>query len=306
MTSYILKTKNITKSYGDTIALDNINIEIKRGTIYGLIGKNGAGKTTLLKMISGLSFPDKGEIILFGEETNKNKELLERIGVLIEEPGLYPDLNAYENMKLKCIAYGISTEGYIESLLDEVGLSHTGKKKTKAFSLGMKQRLGIALALVGEPDLLLLDEPANGLDPEGMKEIRETLLRLANEKNITIIVSSHILDELSKLVTRIGIIDEGRLIEEIDKDTLLEKTKNKIEIMTKEIDRAVTILEDSFAIKNLKVVDNNTIYVYEKLEMSGEMNTVLSKMGITVDSISVNRETLEEYFIDLTGGDRNV
>lgn len=304
MTSYILKTKNITKSYGDTIALDNISIEIKRGTIYGLIGKNGAGKTTLLKIISGLSFPDEGEIILFGEETNKNKELLERIGVLIEEPGLYPDLNAYENMKLKCIAYGINRKGYIESLLDEVGLAHTGKKKTKTFSLGMKQRLGIALALVGDPDLLLLDEPANGLDPEGMKEIRETLLSLAAEKNISIIVSSHILDELSKLVTKIGIIDEGRLLEEIDKDTLLEKTKNKIEIMTKGIDQAVTILEDKFAIKNLKVVDNNTIYVYEKLEMSGEINTELSKMGITVDSISVNRETLEEYFIDLTGGEK--
>lgn len=305
MTPYILKTKDITKSYGDRIALNNINIEIKRGTIYGLIGRNGAGKTTLLKIISGLSFPDKGEVILFGEETNKNKDLLERIGVLIEEPGLYPDLNAYENMKLKCIAYGINTKGYIESLLDEVGLADTGKKKTKTFSLGMKQRLGIALALVGEPDLLLLDEPANGLDPEGMKEIRETLLSLADEKNITIIVSSHILDELSKLVTRIGIIDEGHLIEEIDKDKLLEKTKNKIEIMTEEVDRAVPILESNFAINNLKVVNNNTIYVYEKLDMSGEINTELSKMGITVDSISVNRETLEEYFIDLTGGGKN-
>lgn len=305
MNNDLLKTKGITKKYGDTIALENINIELKRGTIYGLIGRNGAGKTTLLKIISGLSFPDKGEVLLFGKETNQNKDLFERIGVLIENPGLYPDLSAYENMKLKCIAYGINQKGYIESLLEEVGLGYTGKKKTKKFSLGMKQRLGIALALVGEPDLLLLDEPANGLDPQGMKEIRETLLRLAEEKNMTMIVSSHILDELSKLVTRIGIIDEGRLIEEVDKDTLLEKTKDKIEIITNDIEKAVTTLENEFAINQLKVIDNRTIYVYEQLDMSGEINAELSKMGVVVDSISVNRETLEEYFIELTGGGKN-
>lgn len=302
MEDYILQTKNIGKSYGQTVALDNINMKIKRGTIYGLIGRNGAGKTTLLKIISGLSFPDKGDVTLFGKKTKDNKELLERIGILIENPGLYPDLTAYENLKLKCMAYGMNKKGYIDSLLDEVGLVDTGKKKTKAFSLGMKQRLGIALALVGEPDLLLLDEPANGLDPEGMKEVRETLDRLAREKNITIIVSSHMLDDLFKLVTRIGIIDEGQLIEEIDKDKLLEKNRDKIEIHTEDIDRALPILESDFGIKHLKIVNNQTIYIYEQLDQSGNMNVKLSEQGVKIDSISVNRGTLEEYFLDLTGG----
>ena len=302
MSNYILKTTDITKSYGTTKALDQINIQIERGTIYGLIGRNGAGKTTLLKIISGLSFPTQGNVLLFGENTKGNIGLLERVGVLIEDPGLYPNLTAYENMKLKCIAYGINEKKQIETLLEEVGLQNVGKKKIKQFSLGMKQRLGIALALVGEPDLLLLDEPINGLDPQGIIEVRDILRKLSQEKNITIILSSHILEELSKIVSRIGIIDDGRLIEEIDKKDLLEKTKDKLEIITTDVEKAVTLLEEKMGIRNLKVIDNHTIYVYEKIDKSGEINRALLQADIKIDSLSINRESLEEYFINLTGG----
>lgn len=302
MSDYILRIENITKTYGRTKALDKINIEIKRGDIYGLIGRNGAGKTTLLKAISGLAFPTQGEIFLFGEKINGNNNLLERIGVLIENPGLYPNFTAYENMNLKCISYGINKTAYIESLLEQVGLEDVGKKKVKQFSLGMKQRLGIALALVGETDLLLLDEPINGLDPQGIIEIRDILLKLNKERNITIIISSHILEELSKLATRFGIIDKGQLIEEVTKKDLLEKTKDKLEIVTNEVEKAVNVLEEKFDIHNLKVINNNTIYVYERLDKGGDINTELLRCGIKVDALSINRGSLEEYYISLTGG----
>lgn len=306
MNDNILKTENITKTYSKTKALDKINMEIKRGDIYGLIGRNGAGKTTLLKIISGLTFQTEGEVYLFGEKTSNSNDLLERLGVLIEAPGLYPNLTAQENMKLKCISYGINKKGYIESLLEQVGLADTGKKKTKKFSLGMKQRLGIALALVGEPDLLLLDEPINGLDPQGIIEIRDVLLRLSKEKNITMIISSHILEELSKIATKIGIINGGELIEEIGKEELLEKTKAKLEIITNEVERVVTVLEEKFNIHNLKVIDDNTIYVYERIDESGDINEELLKSGVKINSFSINRESLEEYFITKTEGEQYV
>lgn len=305
MKDYILKTKDITKIYGKNKALDKVSIELKKGEIYGLIGRNGAGKTTLLKTISGLSFPTQGEVFLFGKNIDSDNNLLERIGVLIENPGIYPNLSAYENMKLKCLSYGINKEGYIESLLEQVGLENVGKKKTKEFSLGMKQRLGLALALVGEPDLLLLDEPVSGLDPQGIIEIRDILLKLNKEKNITIIISSHILEELAKLSTRFGIIDNGQIIKEIYKEELLEKVKDKIEIKTDQVEKTVNILEEKFKITNLKVIDNTNIHVYEKLEKSGDINVELSKAGIKVDSLSINQGSLEEYYINLTGGPRH-
>lgn len=306
MGEYILKTENLTKVYGTTRALSRINIEVKQGEIYGLIGQNGAGKTTLLKMISGLGFPTEGAVYLFGENASTNGSLLERIGVLIEAPGLYSDLRPYDNLKLKYIAYGMNDKEYIQSILEQVGLAGVEKKKVKKFSLGMKQRLGIALALIGEPDLLLLDEPINGLDPQGIIEIRDMLLKLNREKGVTIIISSHILEELSKIATRFGIIHEGELVEEINKEELLEKTKDRLEITTNDIEKAAAVLEDNLNIHNLQVIDNNTIYVYERLKESGDINNELLKCGIKVNSLSVNRESLEEYFISLTGGRKHV
>ena len=192
MSELLLSTKGLTKQYGRQKAVSRMDIHVKKGSIYGLIGRNGAGKTTFLKMVAGLASPTDGEINLFGYTGNQLKRIRSRVGCLIESPGLYGNLSAYDNLKIKCKFCGINKKGYIEEILKLVGLENTGKKKSKHFSLGMKQRLGIGLALIGEPDLLLLDEPINGLDPQGIVEIRDMIWRLKEERNMTIIISSHI------------------------------------------------------------------------------------------------------------------
>ena len=212
MSELLLSTKGLTKQYGRQKAVSRMDIHVKKGSIYGLIGRNGAGKTTFLKMVAGLASPTDGEINLFGYTGNQLKRIRSRVGCLIESPGLYGNLSAYDNLKIKCKFCGINKKGYIEEILKLVGLENTGKKKSKHFSLGMKQRLGIGLALIGEPDLLLLDEPINGLDPQGIVEIRDMIWRLKEERNMTIIISSHILEELSKIATDYGIIHEGQLL----------------------------------------------------------------------------------------------
>lgn len=201
---YLLTTNAVTKQYGKQKAVNAVNIHIPQGAIYGLIGRNGAGKTTLLRMISGLAAPTEGDISLFGMTGREMNDSMSRIGSLIETPGTYPNLSAFDNLKLKCLAMGIRKKNAIPELLETVGLRNAGKKKVKNFSLGMKQRLGIALALVGNPDLVILDEPINGLDPQGIAEVRETIFRLNKEKRITFMISSHILEELSKIATDYG------------------------------------------------------------------------------------------------------
>ena len=205
MSELLLQTRNLTKQYGRHRAVDDVNMHIKKGAIYGFIGRNGAGKTTCLKMISGLSTPSYGEIKMFGYKRKDLQKVRSRVGCLIEAPGLYGNMSAYDNLNIKCKLTGIKKKGYIDELLNTVGLDTVGEKKTKHYSLGMKQRLGIALALVGEPDLLILDEPINGLDPQGIVEVRETIQKLAKERGMTICISSHILEELSKLATDFGI-----------------------------------------------------------------------------------------------------
>ena len=200
MSEILLQTRNLTKQYGRHRAVDDVNMHIKKGAIYGFIGRNGAGKTTCLKMISGLSTPSYGEIEMFGYKGKDLQKVRSRVGCLIEAPGLYGNMSAYDNLNIKCKLTGIKKKGYIEELLKTVGLDTVGEKKTKHYSLGMKQRLGIALALVGEPDLLILDEPINGLDPQGIVEVRETIQKLAKERGMTICISSHILEELSQIM----------------------------------------------------------------------------------------------------------
>lgn len=220
--SVIVQTNNLTKQYGKHIAINNVNISVKQGDIYGLIGRNGAGKTTILRLISGLAKPTAGDVYLWGENSQNALPMRKRLGVLIESPGIYPSMNAADNIKLKCLATGISDKSRIAELLDDVGLSDAGKKKVKHFSVGMKQRLGIALTLVGSPELVILDEPINGLDPQGMTEVREMIMQLNREKNITFIISSHILGELSKIATHYGIIDNGELKMQIMRTELTE------------------------------------------------------------------------------------
>ena len=218
----IVQTHNLTKQYGQHRVVSNVNLSVRKGEIYGLIGRNGAGKTTLLRLISRLTEPTEGNICLFGKNSPDTIYAQNHIGILIENPGIYPNMSAKDNIKLKCLAMGISDKSYITELLDDVGLSAACRKKVKFFSVGMKQRLGIALALVGNPELVLLDEPINGLDPQGMAEIREMIIRLNKEKGITFIISSHILGELSKIATSYGIIERGELKKQILKTELQE------------------------------------------------------------------------------------
>lgn len=302
MSDYVVSTNCLTKRYGKQLAVNQVSLHVKRGDIYGFVGKNGAGKTTFLKMISGLAAPTSGEISLFGKQGTNMKQAYSRLGTLIEAPGLYPNLSAYENLKLKCICIGVKDRTCIEECLELVGLGDVGTKKVKNYSLGMKQRLGIAMSLIGNPDLLILDEPINGLDPEGIVQIRDTILHLNKEKNITIIISSHILEELSKIATVYGFINKGNLIQELTKEELMAKCSERIEIKLVDAQRACTILEEEHHITNYKVVDKDTIYVFDHLEDCAHINMSLAKAGICVQSIGVNNESLESYFLELTEG----
>ncbi len=301
MSELLLSTKGLTKQYGRQKAVSRMDIHVKKGSIYGLIGRNGAGKTTFLKMVAGLASPTDGEINLFGYTGNQLKRIRSRVGCLIESPGLYGNLSAYDNLKIKCKFCGINKKGYIEEILKLVGLENTGKKKSKHFSLGMKQRLGIGLALIGEPDLLLLDEPINGLDPQGIVEIREMIWRLKEERNMTIIISSHILEELAKISTDYGIIHEGQLLEEITQEELMKRCSERIEIFL-ENPRAALVVLDRLGIANYQVVDNEHLFVFEKLEESGLLNQELVNAGILVKEMKITNEKLETYFLGLTGG----
>jgi ABC-2 type transport system ATP-binding protein len=298
---YILTTNGLTKTYGKHNAANNISIHIRQGDIYGLIGRNGAGKTTLLKMVGGLSTPTTGEFALFGYSGKETAQVMHRVGSLIENPGIYPDLTAAENLKLKCIALGVRDKTVVPKLLETVGLANTGKKRVGKFSMGMKQRLGIALALVGEPDLVILDEPINGLDPQGVAEVRETIKKLNKEQNITFIISSHILDELAKIATNYGIIHNGNLLQELTKEELLNKCSERIELKTNDTAKACTILE-KMDIHEYKVVDGNTIQIFERLQDSGEITMNLAQNNVKILGISLKNESLEDYYLNLTGG----
>lgn len=298
---YILETNGLTKTYGKHNAANNISIHVRQGDIYGLIGRNGAGKTTLLKMVSGLSNPTAGEFTLFGYSSKERIPVMHRIGSLIEAPGLYPELSAADNLKIKCIALGVRDKNVVQKLLDTVGLGNVGKKRVGKFSLGMKQRLGIALALVGEPDLVILDEPINGLDPQGIAEVRETIEKLNEERGITFIISSHILEELSKIATNYGIIHNGNLLQELTKEELMKKCCERMELKTDETAKACAVLEQ-MGIREYKVVDSNTIQIFERLQDCGEITMNLAQNGVKLSGISLKNETLEDYYLNLTGG----
>lgn len=305
MMNELLVTHNLTKKYKHQAAINDVNINVRRGEIYGLVGKNGAGKTTLLKMIGGLVSPTNGDISFMGYSGKERRKVLSRIGTLIEAPSLYSGMTAYDNLKLKCICTGINKKGYIEDLLKTVGLGEVGKKKVSHFSLGMKQRLGIAMALVGEPDLLLLDEPINGLDPQGIVEIRNTLLDLNKEKDITIIISSHILEELSKMATNFGFINNGELVKELSHTELDAACNEHIELKMPVPNMAVPVL-DRLGFTHYCVVNGNTINIFERLEDSGKIAMELAKNNIEITSISVASKAFENYFLEMIGGIYNV
>ncbi len=281
------------------MAVNSVNIHIRKGAIYGLIGKNGAGKTTIMKMISGIITPTDGTFDYIGFNGD-NREAFSRIGALIEAPALLPNLSAYDNLKLKCLAYGIGDDKYIKEKLDLVGLGNVGKKTAGNFSLGMKQRLGIALALVGEPDFVLLDEPINGLDPQGIVEIREILSKLNKENGVTILISSHILEELAKIATDYAIINNGQIIEESTSEELKKKCRAKIVIKSSDVPSIVPII-DANGFNDYQVIDDHTIYVFDRINETAVLNMEIAKAGIYVDSIGVESSDLEEYFLKVTG-----
>ena len=301
MSELLLQTRALTKQYGRHRAVDQVSMHIKKGAIYGFIGRNGAGKTTTLQMISGLASPTAGEIELFGCRGRELSRIRSRVGCLIEGPGLYGSMSARDNLKMKSMLLGVYKRGYEEELLDIVGLGGVGKKPVKRYSLGMKQRLGIALALVGEPDLLVLDEPINGLDPQGIAEVRDTVLKLNRERNMTILISSHILEELSKIATDYGIIHNGTLLQELTNEELMEKCSERLEVTLDDPERAVPVM-DRLGIKRYQVADREHIYIFERLEESAALNMAFAKAGIPVRGISVTNGELETYFLKLTGG----
>ncbi len=303
MKKVVLKTYNITKKYGEQLAVDNVNMTIKKGDIYGFIGKNGAGKTTLIRLITGLIHKSGGEIELLGaNEENELNKARTMVGSLIESPSLYTNMTARENLEVSRLVRNIPGKKCIDEVLELVGLKDVEKKKVKNFSLGMRQRLGIANALMGNPKLLILDEPINGLDPMGIVEIRELLKKINKEKDMTILISSHILSELSELATTYGIISNGKLIEEITAKQLSEKCRQYIDLKVDDTTRAVILLERELGISDYEVLEDSNIKVFSNLDNVGEVNSLLSRSGIIVESISVKGENLEEYFMNKVGG----
>lgn len=299
----ILQTYNLTRKYGNTAVVDNINMNIKKGEIYGFLGRNGAGKTTTLRMIMGLISPTKGGYELFGKKMG-DREVFGRIGAIIETPGFYPNLTARENLDIHRRLMGIPNKEYVDEALQIVGLTNYDieKKKVKKYSLGMKQRLGVARALLHKPELLILDEPTNGLDPVGIKEMRETLLDLNKKKEITILVSSHILGEIQQLATKIGIIHNGKLLEEIDYKSFEKKNRHYINLRVNNDKKAITILEKSMNIRDYEVIEPNKIRIYEMLDKSNDVAKKMISEGIDVYEVNVMNDTLEDYFVRLTGG----
>ena len=302
---YVLETHNLEKKYGRFKALDEVNLQIPKGAIYGLIGRNGAGKTTLIRIICGLQKPTSGAYKIYGVFNDKKEIVItrKRIGAIIETPSICLDMTAEENLKEQYKVMGNPSYDGIEELLKLVELDKTGKKTAKHFSLGMKQRLGIAIALAGNPDLLILDEPINGLDPEGIIEIRELILKLNKEKEITFLISSHYLDELSKIATCYGIIEKGKIVKEISSKELENNFKKKVQINVKNIKECVRYLEEEKI--PYKVISEDTIDIYKNVNVS-ELVIELSKRNCTINSFKEKEETLENYFLNLVGGEDNV
>ena len=298
MQEVVLQTVNLTKKYKDFVALDNANITIHKGDIYGLIGRNGAGKTTLMKTITTLTNKTGGTFSLFGSEEELT-ESKRRIGCLIESPAFFGSLTAYQNLKYYAIQKGITNDKQIDKVLKAVDLFKEKEKKFKNFSLGMKQRLGIAFAILDNPDFIILDEPINGLDPIGIKEIRDTLKRLNEEEKITILISSHILSELYLIANHFCFIDKGRIIKDLSKEELDLECSKCIVIKTKDVKKATVVLEQELKTTNYKVIDNTEIRLYDYLDNLAKVNKILLNNDIEIMGIYELGISLEDYFNSL-------
>lgn len=301
---YVLKTTALQKKYGRSTVLNNVNMHIPRGAIYGFVGKNGAGKTTLIRLICGLQFPTTGEYTLFGIP-NTSAEIIKsrkRMGAVVEAPAVYTDMTAEDNLKEQYRILGLPSFESIPGLLALVGLPDTGKKKVKNFSLGMRQRLGIAVALAGNPDFLVLDEPANGLDPQGIVEMRELILKLNREKGITVLISSHILDELSRLATHYGFIDQGSILREISAEEL-EAACRKCLCVTVSDMQALCLALDEKGFE-YRVLSNSQAEIFSSVGITDLVET-LSAKGCIISNLHEREEGLENYYMNLIGGNHH-
>ncbi len=301
---YVLKTNALCKSYKGFKALNRLSMNVPKGAIYGFVGKNGAGKTTLIRLICGLQEPDSGEYTLYGRK-NTDKEVVKsrrRMGAVVEAPSIYLDMTAEDNLKQQYRVLGLPTYDGLTEILKLVGLENTGKKKVKNFSLGMRQRLGIAIALVGDPDFLALDEPVNGLDPQGIVEIRELILKLNREQQITVLISSHILDELSRLATHYGFIDSGHMVKEISAKELEAACRKCVRLEVTDVKALARVL-DGMKIE-YSIISDKTADVFEKMNVS-KLAMALLKEDCEIISMQEREESLESYYISLVGGGRD-
>ena len=301
---YVLKTNALGKSYKNFKALQGLTMNVPKGAIYGFVGKNGAGKTTLIRLICGLQEPSSGDYTLYGRK-NTDKEVTKsrrRVGAIVETPSIYLSMTAEENMKQQYRILGLPTFDGLQETLELVGLSDTGKKKAKHFSLGMRQRLGIAIALAGNPDFLVLDEPVNGLDPQGIIEIRELILKLNQEHQITVLISSHILDELSKLATHYGFIDNGCIVKEISAEELKNVCRKCVRMEVSDTKALARILDEKHM--DYKIFSSTQADVYAKVNVS-ELTLALAKEDCEVISMLEHDESLESYYVNLIGGGTN-
>ena len=305
MTDTVLATKGLTKRYGSHLAVDRAELQVEKGQIYGLVGRNGAGKTTIIRMITGQTTPTAGEISLFGATGKDLLKLRARTGVMVETPSFYPYLTARQNLEYYRIQRGIPGKGTVDQVLEETDLADTGKKVFKNFSLGMKQRLGLALALMNRPDFLLLDEPINGLDPEGIVEFRNLLLKLNQERQTTILLSSHILPELANLATCYGFIDKGVMLEQISARDLQEKCRACIEVQVEDASAAALVLEQKLGTRDYEVLPGNILRLYSFLDQPQTVSRVLVEGGAALLSIESRGANLEDYFLSMIGGVRH-
>lgn len=304
MTDLVIETKGLTKVYGDQTVLNAVNLHVKRGRIYGLLGRNGAGKTTIMKTVLGLTSITSGEIEVFGQNIMKHeKELYPRIGAIIETPGFYPNLTGTENLEIFAKLRGTASSNAVEHAMNVVGLPFKDKKLFSKYSLGMKQRLGIANAILHDPELLILDEPTNGLDPIGIAEVRKFIKTMSMEQGKTILISSHILSEIALLADDVGIIDHGVLLEESSMRELEEKNRKCILILVSDVSKAALILEQEFHLTDYSIQDQQTIRIYDTFLDVAAINKAFMLKDIAVMGSQVCNDTLEDYFKRITGGE---
>lgn len=296
---YVLKTDGLKKCYGRFRALDALSMGVPKGSVYGFVGKNGAGKTTLIRVICGLQRPTSGSYALFGRQDPERDVPRHRMGAVVESPAVYPDMTAEENLRQQCRVLGVPSFDRVGELLELVGLSDAGHKRARGFSLGMRQRLGIAVALCGRPDFLVLDEPANGLDPQGIIEIRELILKLNRERGVTVLISSHILDELARVATHYGFIDRGRMVRELSAGDLMRETRRRLTVTvsdTAALARALDGLHTEY-----RILSEAEAEIYDKLPLP-KLTRALAAEGCELLDIHETDESLESFYLDLIGG----